>query len=306
MPVPLALPADLAPGATVVAAVSGGADSVALLDRLHADGRWRIVCWHLDHGLRPDSAADAAWVADLAARLGIPSAGERADVRAALRGDGLEEAARRVRYARLAEACVRLGAAAACTAHHRDDQTETALLQILRGCGPEGPAGIAPERNLAPGVRLLRPLLHATRAELVAHCRARGLVWREDPSNADLALRRNRLRHEVLPEWEQRCPGIGEALAVLAQRGGAARRTAEAAVVGLIGDGTAEARDLLALDAVSRAACWRLLCARLGIEADRDRLRRLDDLLEGAPGRRLRLGRWLLLRRGRTLVWEAV
>lgn len=301
----LALPPDLPAGGIIVAAVSGGADSVALLRLLLDDGRFRVVCWHLDHGLRPDAAADAEWVQALAIRLGAPCERERADVRAAMRGDGVEEAARRVRYARLAAACARLGAVAACTAHHRDDQAETALLQILRGCGPEGPSGIAPERRLEGGVRLLRPLLHAGRAELLAVCRACGLDWREDPSNADQRLRRNHLRHAVLPEWERHCPGVGEALAALAQRGGSVRRAAEAAVAGLLGEGSAAVAPLLALQPALRAACWRLLCARLGIEADRGRLRRLDDLLQGPPDRRLRLGPWLLLRRGRTLTWTA-
>jgi tRNA(Ile)-lysidine synthase len=300
----LALPADLQSGNTVIVAVSGGADSVALLDLLVAERRFRVVCWHLDHRLRPDSAEDAAWVGDLARRLGVDVDIEQADVRAAERGDGIEEAARRVRYAHLGAACLRLGAVAACTAHHRDDQAETALMQILRGCGPEGPGGIAPDRQLLPGLRLLRPLLHATRLELHTHCRARALGWREDPSNADQQLRRNHLRHAILPEWERHCPGIGEALAGLAQRGGAVRREAEAAVAGLLGEGSAPVAALLALPPPLRAACWRLLCARLAIEADRGRLRRLDDLLQGAPDRRLRLGRWTLLRRGRTLTWQ--
>lgn len=302
----LALPGDLPAGGIIVAAVSGGADSVALLDLLLSDGRFRIACWHLDHGLREDSPADAAWVAELAASRGVPCLAERVEVRAHLRGDGIEEAARRVRYARLAAACIQLGAAAACTAHHRDDQAETALLQILRGCGPEGPAGIAPDRRLEGGVRVLRPLLHAPGADLRAHCRRRGLAWREDPSNADQRLRRNHLRHAILPEWERHCPGLAEALADLAARGGAARRAAEAAVAGLLGDGSAAVAPLLALDPPLRAACWRLLCGRLGVEADRGRLRRLDDLLTGSPDRRLRLGPWLLLRRGRTLTWTAV
>ncbi len=300
----LRLPADLPAGCTVVAAVSGGADSVALLALLAAEPRLRVVCWHLDHALRPESPDDAAFVADLAARLGVAYAGERAEVRLAQRGDGLEEAARRVRYARLAEACRRLGAVAACTAHHRDDQAETALLQILRGCGPEGPAGIAGERELAPGVRLLRPLLHARRAELAAWCRAHGLAWREDASNHDPAFRRNWLRHAILPEWERHCPGIAEALAEAAARGGTVRAAAEAAARGVLGESTAPVAALQRLAPAARAACWRLLLTRLQVEADRGRLRRLDDLLAGAPGRRLRLGRWLLLRRGRVIAWS--
>lgn len=302
----LRLPDDLADGATVVAAVSGGADSVALLGLLAGCGRFRVVCWHLDHRLRPDSAADAEFVAALAVRLDVSFVGEAADVRAAMRGDGLEEAARRVRYARLTAACQRLGAAAACTAHHRDDQAETALLQILRGCGPEGPGGIAAERALAPGVRLLRPLLHATRAELVAWCQRHALAWREDASNADPAFARNRLRHLVLPEWERRCPGIGEALAGLAEQGGRRRQAAQQRAAGAIGTSSAAVAALSALDGEARAAAWRGLCAQLGIHADRGRLRRLDDLLHGAPGRRLRLGPWLLLRRARQLTWTAV
>lgn len=302
----LRLPADLPDGATVVAAVSGGADSVALLGLLHALGRCRVTCWHLDHRLRADSPDDAAFVAGLARHLGLPCEVEAVDVRAAMRGDGLEEAARRVRYARLAEACRRLGAVAACTAHHRDDQSETALLQILRGCGPEGPAGIAAERPLAPGVRLLRPLLHASRVGLVAWCRGQGLTWREDASNADHIFLRNRLRHAVLPLWERHCPGIGAELAGLADRGGALRAAAELRAAGLLGDGSAPVAGLRALDDVARAAAWRALCTRLGIPADRGRLRRLDDLLAGSPGRRLRLGPWLLLRRAREVSWKRV
>ncbi len=302
----LRLPEDLPTGSTVLAAVSGGADSVALLGMLCGLGRFRVVCWHLDHRLRPDSAADAAWVATLAGRLGVPCELAEADVRAAMRGDGVEEAARRVRYDRLAEACRRLGATAACTAHHRDDQAETALLQILRGCGPEGPGGIAAERELIPGIRLLRPLLHARRIDLTAWCRSNQLEWREDASNNDPAFARNRLRHRVLPEWERRCPGIAEALAGLADRGGAERRAAAGRAAGLLGTEAAAVVPLLALDVAARAAAWRALCTQLQVPADRGRLRRLDDLLSGAPGRRLRLGPWLLLRRARTLTWTAV
>lgn len=296
------LPDDLPAGALLVAAVSGGADSVALLSLLVGRGH-PVVCWHLDHRLRPGSAADAAFVRALAARLGVPCVVEEADVRAAVRGDGIEEAARRVRYARLDAACVRLGAAAACTAHHRDDLSETALLQILRGCGPEGPAGIAPERRLPGGTRLLRPLLHLRHADLVGLCRARGLPWREDPSNRDQAFARNRLRNAVLPQWERHCPGAAAALAELAEAAGARRRAAEAAVAGLLGPAGISAAAALALGGAARAALWRLLCARLAIEPERGRLRRLDDLLAGRPGRRLRLGRWLMLRRARDLAW---
>jgi tRNA(Ile)-lysidine synthase len=301
-----ALPDDLPDGAHLVVALSGGVDSIALLDLLCRTSRFRITAWHLDHRLRADSSLDAAWVAAHCAAVGVACVCESAEVLAEVRGDGIEEAARRVRYARLAEACVRLGAVAACTAHHRDDQAETALLQILRGCGPEGPTGIATERPLAPGLRLIRPLLHATRADLVAHCLSRGLSWREDESNADVRFRRNHLRHRILPEWERHCPGIAAALAQLAHGGFQRRQQAERQVVGLLDGVDLDAPELLRLPPEVRAACWRLLLNRLGIPADRGRLRRLDDLLNGGPGRRLRLGSWLFLRRARRVTWTAV
>jgi tRNA(Ile)-lysidine synthase len=300
----LSWPETLAPGAVVLAAVSGGADSVAMLDLLVTEGRNKVVCWHLDHQLRPDSAADAAFVAALAGRLGVPAVIDSADVRAAMRGDGVEEAARRVRYAMLDAACRRQGATCAVTAHHADDQAETVLLQILRGCGPEGPTGIAPVRDLSPGVRLIRPVLHLHRTELVAHCRTRGLDWRDDPSNADQVFRRNQVRISILPEWERRCPGIGSALAALATKGRCARDAAEQAAGTLAEGAMLPVAAAQALDPLARAACWRAILARLGIPADRNRLRRLEDLLHGHPGRRLRLGGWLFLRRGWAVVWS--
>jgi tRNA(Ile)-lysidine synthase len=303
----LELPADLAPGSTVVVAASGGADSTALADLLVADGRFTVVLWHLDHGLRADSLADAQAVEALARRLQVEAVIEHAAIAgiALAAGIGLEEAGRRERYRRLGEVCLRYSAVAACTAHHRDDQAETVLMQILRGCGPDGPPGIAPERGLPAGLRLLRPLLGRSRQELRTYCRTRTLSWREDPSNTDTAMRRNFLRHAVLADWEENLPGISEELVGLGLRSRLGRVAAERAAeaVPIIEDALPVA-PALALGAAARGALWRRLLARCGVEADRDRLHRLDDLLEGAPGRRLRLGDWLLLRRGRTLTWQ--
>jgi hypothetical protein len=119
-------------------------------------------------------------------------------------------------------------------------------------------------------------------------------------------FRRNHLRHRILPEWERHCPGIAAALAQLAHRGFQRRQQAELQVVGLLDGVDLDAPMLLRLPAEVRAACWRLLLNRLGIPADRGRLRRLDDLLTGGPGRRLRLGSWLFLRRARRVTWTAV
>jgi len=191
-------------GETVVVGLSGGADSVALLDVLAALGSrqgFRVVAAHLDHGLRPGSAADAAFCAGACDRLGVALETGRADVRARARrdGGGTEEAARRERYAFLRKVKRAQGASAIMVAHTLDDQAETFLLRLLRGAGS---AGLGAMRAVSGDV--LRPMLEVTRQDVLAHLRSRGLEWREDESNADPAFLRNRTRHELLPYLEAR------------------------------------------------------------------------------------------------------
>jgi tRNA(Ile)-lysidine synthase len=201
-------------GETLVVGLSGGADSVALLDALCSLRRrrgFRVVAAHLDHGLRASSGEDARFCASLCEALEVPLRSGRADVRArAVReGGGLEQAARRERYAFLRRVAREEGARAIAVAHTLDDQAETLLLRLLRGSGATGLAG------MRPLVRdLVRPLLQVSRPEVLAHLHERGLSWREDPSNADTAHRRNRVRHELLPYLETRFnPRIRAALA---------------------------------------------------------------------------------------------
>jgi len=196
----------LVPGLRVGVAVSGGADSVALLRLLHEwSEEWGLLVAvvHVDHGWRPDSAADAAWVEALARRLGLefhlrsllaPPSGNR------------EQWARQARYAYFEELIAASHAQRVATAHTADDQAETVLLRLLRGAGPAGLAGILPARGgletpagQAAAVTVIRPLLSVSRQELRAWLRTRGQDWREDPSNADLSLARNRLRHRYMP-----------------------------------------------------------------------------------------------------------
>jgi tRNA(Ile)-lysidine synthase len=191
-------------GEALVVGLSGGADSVALLDALallRGPRGFRLVAAHLDHGLRPSSPDDAAFCRALCERLGVPLRTGRADVRAraARDGRGLEAAARRERYAFLRRVLREEDAAAVAVAHTRDDQAETLLLRLLRGAGAGGLAAMRPRRG-----RLLRPLLEVPREDVLAHLRARSLEWREDPSNADLVHLRNRVRHELLPYLEKR------------------------------------------------------------------------------------------------------
>ena len=165
-------------GATVTCAVSGGADSLALLVLAVAAG-CEVTAVHVDHGLRPGSAAEAGVVQDAAARLG---AGFRAETVAVAPGPNLEARARAARYAVLP--------AGVLTGHTADDQAETVLLNLLRGAGLDGLAGMRQEGH---------PILALRRHETEAVCSAEGLAPVTDPSNADPTHRRNRVRHELLP-----------------------------------------------------------------------------------------------------------
>jgi tRNA(Ile)-lysidine synthase len=201
-------------GDAVVVGLSGGPDSVALTDALASESAGagiRIVAAHLDHGLRKGSAADAGFCAQLCHRLGVPLRTGRAEVRERARreGGGLEEAARLERYAFLRSVKEESGASAIAVAHTRDDQAETLLIRLLRGSGSRGLASM----RLRSG-DLFRPLLDVSREQVLQHLRLRDLGWREDPSNADPAFARNRVRHELLPYLEARFnPRIRAALA---------------------------------------------------------------------------------------------
>jgi tRNA(Ile)-lysidine synthase len=191
-------------GATIVVGLSGGADSVALTDALAALRRrrgFRVVAAHLDHALRPGSADDATFCATLCETLDVPLRAGTADVRrrAGREKGGLEQAARRERYSFLRRVRDDEGADLVAVAHTEDDQAETLLLRLLRGAGASGLAGM----RLRSG-DLVRPLLGVSRRQVLEHLRERGLPWREDPSNADAAHRRNRVRHELIPYLEER------------------------------------------------------------------------------------------------------
>ena len=200
-------------GDGVAVAVSGGADSLALLHALRvlAGPRdWRLAVLTVDHGLRPGSAADAAFVADHAKALGLPARVltlAPADLEPH-RAAGPEAAARAARYGALWPAADELGCAWLATGHTLDDQAETVLLQLLRGAGPDGLAGMTVRSG-----RLLRPLLGVRRAETRACCAAAELPWREDPTNATDGPLRNRVRRHLLPLLEELRPGATQTLA---------------------------------------------------------------------------------------------
>jgi tRNA(Ile)-lysidine synthase len=202
---------------TVVVAVSGGCDSVALLRAMQAvrtDGAGRICVAHLNHRLRAEADEDEQFVLDLCRRLGVTCEVGRVDVEqlAAESGDGIEAAARQARYDFLEHVAGRLGARFLATAHTADDQAETILHRIVRGTGVRGLSGMARIRPLGHAT-LIRPLLGVRRAQLQAYLDAVGQSYRNDSSNADLRFTRNRIRHELMPQLRDRFnSGVTDAL----------------------------------------------------------------------------------------------
>jgi tRNA(Ile)-lysidine synthase len=189
-------------GDTWVVAVSGGGDSVGLLRLLHhvaPSTGLRLSVAHMDHGVRGAAAqADAEFVADLAASLGLPFDIGRWQPE---RSGHFESDARRARYEWLVEVARRRGASVVAVGHTRDDQAETILHRILRGTGPRGLAGISSRRRLAadPVIELVRPLLDTTREDVRTYLGDLGQPCREDASNADHRRTRARIRHHLLP-----------------------------------------------------------------------------------------------------------
>jgi tRNA(Ile)-lysidine synthase len=204
------------PDESVLCALSGGADSVALLfvlRELEAGGALRLAgAAHLNHQLRgADADADERFCRALCQRLGVPIAIERADVAALARAEkrSIEDAARSVRYAFLTRAADALHADTIAVAHTEDDQAETFLLRLMRGAGTRGLAAIRPRAG-----RVIRPLLEITRAELREYLAALGEPFREDASNLDVSFARNRVRHELIPLLQSRfSPSVARVLA---------------------------------------------------------------------------------------------
>lgn len=195
---------DMLPAEGVVlCAVSGGRDSMALLHMLLGltEGTGlQVAAAHFNHRLRPTADRDERFVRDWCAGHDVPFVSGSGDVRAA--GTGVEDAARRLRYAFLEEAADRLGASRIATAHHQDDNAETILLHLLRGTGLRGLCGIPPVRG-----RIIRPLLEISRGEIDGYVAENRIPYVEDETNSDAAYTRNRLRLEALPLLEEISPG---------------------------------------------------------------------------------------------------
>jgi len=269
------------PGARLVVGLSGGIDSVtllAVLAELAGPLQFSLKAVHVHHGISPCASDWVQFCERLCRRLQVPLQIEKVNLDEH-RALGLEGAARHARY----EIFARVEADFIVLAHHRDDQVETLLLQLLRGAGPLGMAGMPALRALAGShARILRPMLDLARSDIEAWARDRGLEWIEDESNEDLARQRNFIRHSVLPLIEQQVPAVRTTVAR------ASRHLAEAgellAVLGqmdleaLGGDAELEVEKLLQLGAARGRNALRFLCRSRGIrfptEAQADELYR--------------------------------
>lgn len=266
--------APIPSGGLVLCAVSGGRDSMALLHLLSAlaeEGCFRVAAAHFNHQLRPTADRDEEFVRSWCRENDIPLEVGRGDAgaHARVRGTGLEDAARQLRYRFLTETADRLGADWTATAHHREDNAETVLLHLLRGAGMQGLGGIAPVRG-----RLVRPLLDISRREIDRYTARNALPYVEDESNRDSRFTRNRLRLEVLPLLEEIAPGCGARIAaaaeVLREENEHIQQEAEK-LLPPVEDGAAvlPAPVLRGQDAALRRRLVRTMGRRLGVELTR-------------------------------------
>jgi tRNA(Ile)-lysidine synthase len=174
---------------TYVVAVSGGVDSMVMLDLLASRPDLKLIVAHYDHGIRPNSSLDRQLVEQVARQHGVPFVHYEGEL-----GPGTsEEVARKARYEFLHQVREASGAKAILTAHHHNDALETALLNLLRGTNRKGLTALRSHATVH------RPLLHVTKQELRQYANDQGLVWREDPSNVDTVFLRNYIRHKILP-----------------------------------------------------------------------------------------------------------
>jgi tRNA(Ile)-lysidine synthase len=212
------------PDTKLVVAVSGGADSLALLHILYtlqSSFGWQLHVATLDHGLRGEQgAADAAYVRQFAESLGVGVTVGKADVKmvAAQKKIGIEAAARTARYDFLAAVARESGVDRIVVGHHAGDQAETVLMHLLRGSGIRGLGGMTSQTSV-PGhddLKLIRPLLWASRAQIETYCKEQGLSPREDATNQDTTLLRNAIRHDILPDLQKLNANIEHGLGQLA------------------------------------------------------------------------------------------
>ncbi len=292
----------------ILVAVSGGADSVALYHVLRELG-YTVEIAHFDHVTRGGaSARDAAFVAALAAADGVPCHTERADVAADAYGGGesFEMRARSMRYAFLARTAHLHGCTHIATGHHADDQAETVLMRVLRGTTGKGLAGIPAVRELA-GVRLVRPLLRTRRETILRYLHAIGADHREDVTNGDEAILRNRVRHGLIPQLAREYnPQVVDALCRLAENQRVENAwvdaEAERAASLAIRHGAIDRLTFAAMPEALRRRVFQIYAWRLGVDCGFDRVvAGVVFVTEGRAGAKFDVGSGVCLINGATV-----
>jgi tRNA(Ile)-lysidine synthase len=275
----------LAAAPRLVLAISGGRDSVVLLDAVARRHRERVACVAtFDHGTGGAATQAAELVASRASELGLPVRVGRAE-----RTAGTEARWREARW-RFLNSVAHAERAAVATAHTRDDQVETVLMRVLRDSGARGLAGLYAESPV------IRPLLTQSRAEVAAYARARRLSWVEDPSNASRRHLRNRIRLDLLPALERASPGLSDELLELATRAAGLRADVERFVTDELaprvtgGILTVARAPLLGYDGEGLRLLWPALAGRIGLALDRRGTERIAEFtIEGRNGGRIQL-----------------
>jgi tRNA(Ile)-lysidine synthase len=255
-------------GDRVLVAVSGGKDSMALLQvtaYLRKELGHDVVAHGVDHGLRPEAETELDLAREVAESLGVAMTRSRLSVGS---GGNLQARAREARYRALREEAARLGASVIATAHHADDRAETVLLRLLRGAGPRGLAVLPPRAG-----DLVRPLLFARTKDILAHLARHGLRYASDPSNADPRFLRVRVRRELIPLLERLSPGIVGHLNALADQLDALRLASSQGELGGLDSLPRRSRDAIACLVRTKSPKARVLLPK-GLVAwcDRDQL----------------------------------
>jgi tRNA(Ile)-lysidine synthase len=302
------------PRSRVVIAVSGGMDSMVLWHVLQQLPNYFLIIYHLHHGLRAEADQDVALIRARAQYYHLPNERlvlEYADIPTLSKqwGCAFELAARRYRYERLSIIAAQHQCAYVVTAHHRDDQSETVLANILRGAHTMGQAGMPIARELTPGIYLQRPLLSCARQMVHNYAAANAIPWLEDATNNDTAYQRNYLRHAVLPALEHGVPGISEALAELAERAQREIQQCDEKTQAVWDNCQADfipTISLMDLPETVRFHLWRRLLQALDLPIQRTWLQRMDYLANGAVGKRLVIKNVHFMRKTAGVAWVVV
>ncbi len=295
------------PHFSLLVAVSGGCDSMVLLDLL-IKAPYSVMVYHLDHQLREDSHLDAALVKEYCDGHNVIVKLRQADIAglAKAQGKSIETCARDYRYRELQEIAEENGIEYICSAHHQDDQVESILMHQLRGAGKHGLVGMRAQRELG-SVRLVRPLLNITRDELRSYAKINNVPWREDTSNEDLRYFRNHLRHNLIPKMQQENPHYKSQILREAEAMRDEVDIIEAIIdsewLACLTDAHIMVDVLNVWSEEVRGSFWRRLLMAFELPVSKKNIQRFEDLLHGETSKQIDLGDWHFYRNQGRISW---